>query len=144
MTASGNGRRTGLRDNPAMSYDLAVWDGDPPTNDVAAGEEYDRLYEQYLEADEPIEPTPRIAAYVAALLDHYPDADRDSPWSAGQPADEASGPIVYLTMVWSQAEEVSAVAARLAEDHGLNCYDPQSEQLRGDAASGAAVIRRGG
>lgn len=33
-------------------------------------------------------------------------------------------------MVWSRCDQVSAWAAEVAEQHALNCYDPQMEQLR--------------
>ena len=49
-----------------MSYGLAVWEGDPPADDRAAGDEFERLYERYVESDEPVEPTQRIAAYIKA------------------------------------------------------------------------------
>ncbi|MEV8516875.1 hypothetical protein [Dactylosporangium sp. NPDC051484] len=117
-----------------MSYDLAVWEGDRPANDVAAAAEFERLYDRYIESDDAAEPTARIAAYVTALLDRFPDigteAGADSPWSTGPLMGEASGPLVYFPMVWSRCEEVSAWAAHLAEEHGLNCYDPQWNQLR--------------
>ncbi|MEU4779111.1 hypothetical protein [Micromonospora sp. NPDC023633] len=44
--------------------------------------------------------------------------------------DDASGPLIYLTMPYESAGELSAEAARLAAEHGLICYDPQSEHLR--------------
>jgi hypothetical protein len=124
----------GVRENLGMSYDLAVWEGDRPTNDAAAAAEFDALYARFVESEESVEPTARIAAYVAALLDRYPDigtdAGEDSPWSTGPLLSEASGPLVYFPMVWSRCDEVSAWAAEVAEQHGLNCYDPQMEQLR--------------
>ncbi|WP_063763933.1 hypothetical protein [Actinoplanes subtropicus] len=117
-----------------MSYDLAVWEGDRPANDAAAAAEFEALYARFVESAESVEPTARIAAYVAALLDRYPDIDTDagddSPWSSGPLLSEASGPLVYFPMVWSRCDEVSAWAAEVAEQHGLNCYDPQQEQLR--------------
>ena len=117
-----------------MSYDLAVWEGDRPANDAAAAAEFNALYTRLIESEESVEPTARIAAYVAALLDRYPDIDtdagEDSPWSTGPLLSEASGPLVYFPMVWSRCDEVSAWAAEVAEQHELNCYDPQREQLR--------------
>ena len=117
-----------------MSYDLAVWDGERPANDKAAAAEFQRLYHRYIEPAEQFEPTPRIAAYVQALLDRYPDIDTDagddSPWSTAPLLSEACGPLVYFPMVWSRCDEVSAWAAQLAAEHGLNCYDPQLDQLR--------------
>jgi hypothetical protein len=85
-------------------------------------------------------PTDRIAAYVAALLDRYPDLSADddedaedgSPWSTSPLLGEASGPLVYFPMVYSRAERASAWAAELASQHGLNCSDPQRRQLRSE------------
>lgn len=117
-----------------MSYDLAVWEGERPANDVAAAAEFERLYGRYIASDGVVEPTPRIAAYVSALLDRYPDigpeAADDSPWSTAPLMNEACGPLVYFPMVWSRCHEVSAWAAQLAEEHALHCYDPQLRQLR--------------
>jgi hypothetical protein len=81
-----------------MSYDLTVWEGDRPANDVAAAAELELLDGRYVESNEPVEPTPRIVAYVAALLDRYPDigtdAGDDSPWVSGPLLGEASGPLI--------------------------------------------------
>ncbi|MCG5450784.1 hypothetical protein [Micromonospora hortensis] len=117
-----------------MSYDLAVWEGEQPADDAAAGEVYDQFYDTYMDGEEQV-PTPRIRAYVLALLarwaEELPDDDEDvSPWSASPLMDEASGPMVYFTMRYSMCEEVSAEAARMAAAHGLVCYDPQWERLR--------------
>ena len=65
----------------------------------------------FVESEESVGPTARIAAYVAALLNRYPDIDtdagEDSPWSTGPLLSEASGPLVYFPMVWSRCDEVS-------------------------------------
>ncbi len=112
----------------SMSYDLAVWEGAEPGDDVEAGGVYDQLYEEYMEGEES-DPTPRIRAYVDALAERW-DAmtgDRTSSW--GSLLNDASGPMAYLTMPYGVAGELSAEAARLAAEHGLVCYDPQSEHL---------------
>jgi len=76
-----------------MSYDLAVWEGDRPADDVSAASEVERLYDRYIASEDRAEPTARIAAYVAALLERYPDigteAGADSPWSTGPLMSEA-------------------------------------------------------
>jgi hypothetical protein len=117
-----------------VSYDLAVWEGDRPANDFVARAEFQRLYDRYMGSDTPLAPTARVVAYVEALLARYPDltseAGEDSPWSTGPLISEARGPLLYFPMVWSRCEETSEWAARLAEEHGLNCYDPQWNQLR--------------
>jgi hypothetical protein len=115
-----------------MSYDLAVWEGDMPADDEAAGEAYEALYQRYFE-DEEQPPTPRIHAYVDAVAERWPDLyGHDAqlyPLSNGL-IDEASGPMVYFTIPFSRADEVSAAAAQMAVDHGLICYDPQWGHLR--------------
>ena len=118
----------------AMSYDLAVWEGDRPPDDRAGQAvylEHVKLLEISDPAD-PIPPTPRIRAYVEALLDRWPDIDEhdDSPWASGPLMSEAIGSVIYFPMVYSMAEEASAFAADLARQHGLVCYDPQLDRLR--------------
>ncbi|MER5338402.1 hypothetical protein [Micromonospora sp. NPDC002717] len=53
-----------------MSYDLAVWEGAQPGDDVEAGGVYEQLYEEYMEGGE-FGPTPRILAYAAALAERW-------------------------------------------------------------------------
>jgi hypothetical protein len=122
-----------------MTYDLAVWEGERPVDDEAGTKYYMEHvaanlwnYEESDILDAP--PTPRIKAYVEALLERWPELDTDegdnSPWSTAPLIGEAWGPFIYFAMVWSMAEEASAFAADLAQQHGLVCYDPQLERLR--------------
>ncbi|OQR65308.1 hypothetical protein B6E66_04185 [Streptomyces maremycinicus] len=120
-----------------MSYDLAVWEGERPADDRAAGRVCAGLYERYLDGDdgeleEP--PSERIAAYVAALLKRWCDITEDeeetSPWSRGPLIGNARGPVIYFGMSWSMAEEASAYAADLANSMGLVCFDVQQNGLR--------------
>ncbi|MFF2996972.1 hypothetical protein ACFVTC_20810 [Streptomyces sp. NPDC057950] len=98
-----------------MSYDLAVWDGEQPLDDGAAGLVFDELYERYLESEEAAVPLlPRIDASASTLIERYPEDGRDSPWASPPVIDEASGPIPYLLMSYVRAEEVSGYAASLA------------------------------
>jgi hypothetical protein len=76
-----------------------VWEGDRPADDES-GKKF------YLE---------RIV----------PELDESSPWSTSPLMDEAIGSVIYFPMVWSMAEEASAFAAELAQQHGLVCYGPQ-------------------
>jgi hypothetical protein len=116
-----------------MSYDLAVWEGDRPPSDQAAGVAFRLLYKRYVGAGDPKEPpSSRIRAYVLALLARYPDMSEDehSPWSTSPLLNEAVGPLAYFPMGYRQSEEVSAWAAQLAAELGLVCYDPQLGRLR--------------
>jgi hypothetical protein len=118
-----------------MTYDLAVWEGDRPASDAAAGKYYrEHLVPQLAACDpaDPVPPTPRIKAYVEALLAHWPDIDQDedSPWSASPLMGAAIGSFVYFPVVYTMADETSSFAAALAQKHDLVCYDPQLERLR--------------
>jgi hypothetical protein len=118
-----------------VSYDLAVWEGEPPADDAVAGRVFEQLYSKYLEDEWQTVPTPRISAYVDALLERWVDLDEDdeeglSPFAAGPVREEASGPIIYFAMSYSRAEEVSAGAAQLAAERGLVCFDPRLGRLR--------------
>jgi hypothetical protein len=65
--------QAGACDDPHMSYDLAVWDGEQP-RDEEAGALFDELYLRYLDSEDVVvEPSPRIQAYVEALVERYPD-----------------------------------------------------------------------
>ncbi|ATO15372.1 hypothetical protein CO540_17270 [Micromonospora sp. WMMA2032] len=115
-----------------MSYDLAVWEGDLPANDEAAGEAYEAHYQRYFESEEQ-PPTPRIRAYVDAVAARWPDLygrDAELYLLSNGLIDEASGPMVYFTIPFSRSDEVSSEAAQMAAEHGLVCYDPQWEHLR--------------
>jgi hypothetical protein len=122
----------GRSHNPVMSYDLAVWDGDRPATDEAALAAYLDLYDRYIDVEELAPPRPSIQRYVAALLERWPDLEIEerSPWSTGSLMGNASGPIIYFAMVYSQAREASAWAAEVADSHGLVCFDPQQRRLR--------------
>ncbi|WP_020556267.1 hypothetical protein [Embleya scabrispora] len=93
-----------------MSYDLAVWEGERPADNAAAAKCFADLYDRYMDTEPAVPPVDRITAFVAALLERWPDPtendDEDSPWSAGP-------------MSWSRAEEASAYAAEVAASLGL-------------------------
>lgn len=115
-----------------MSYDLAVWEGEPPADDAAGRTEFWVRFNE-LEDHPDLEPTPAIRAYVDALLDLYPELIEDvdsSPWSTAPLIREANGSFIYFPMTYSSCAEVSSAAARLAKAHGLVCFDPQIKRLR--------------
>ncbi|MFD8421683.1 hypothetical protein [Streptomyces sp. NPDC059466] len=117
-----------------MSYDLAVWEGERPTDDKTAGRVFNDLYDRYLDG-EPQEPaSERIEAYVAVLLERWCDIIEDeeetSPWSVGPLIDSASGPLIPFGLSWHMAEEASAYAATLAASMRLVCFGLQQDRLR--------------
>lgn len=79
------------------------------------------------------EPSSRIRAYVEALLARWPDisedSGEDSPWADAPLIENAFGDAIYFGMGWSRADEASDFVALTALEHGLVCYDPQSETL---------------
>jgi hypothetical protein len=126
-----------------MSYDLAVWVGTRPTSDDDAAEVYERLMDQMeAEAGDAAPPSAAIRAYVDGLLARWPDITEESgegsPWADGPLIENAFGDAIFFSLVWSQAEEASDFAARLAAQHRLVCYDPQLEVLRPSPTDGGS------
>jgi hypothetical protein len=119
-------------DHPWVTYNLAVWEGEPPAGDDEAGAVFVELMERAGRSD--AAPTPRIREYVEALLARWPDitedAGEDSPWGDGPIMNNATGTLFYFSLIWSQAEQASAYCAEVARARGLVCYDPQAERLR--------------
>ena len=118
-----------------MSYDLAVWQGDPADDAAAAAEYAARMdaMEAALEQGRPgPEATPTIRAFVEAALARYPELHESSgdecPWASAPLLGEAFGDFICFPLTYSGAEfardELAGIAARL----GLVCYDPQVEQ----------------
>jgi hypothetical protein len=120
-----------------MPVDLAVWEGPQPASDAEAARTFKALYRQFMQAEPDIPPTESIAAYVAALLDRYPDlselddtAVEDSPWTDGPLIHRASGRALFLDMVGNEVGEAARrYAVRTARFAGLVCFDPDSGSL---------------
>lgn len=103
-----------------MSYDFAIWEGD------ADASTFEELCDRYLEGDSK-PPTARVQAYCEALAAQFPDPEsEETPWAAGGPLDNASGPLLYVAVSYSQAEQVGKVAKQLAAEHGLVFFNPQT------------------
>jgi hypothetical protein len=115
-----------------VSIDLAVWEGERPDSEKGALQMYESLYELYIDTDEPTTASSSIAAYVAALLERYPDLTEsdDSPFSDGPLIDNASGPFMYFGFRrGATLDEAWAFAVETARSMGLVAFDPQSERL---------------
>jgi hypothetical protein len=114
-------------DDLRVSYDLAVWEGARPPDDHAGLEAFEDLMDR-AGAASPTPPTARIRSFAEALVRRYPE-DEHGPWATVPVLEEASGGSVYLTLTFDAVEEVVDHVARLAEEHGLVCFDPQLECL---------------
>ncbi|MFF8948260.1 hypothetical protein ACF09I_05705 [Streptomyces sp. NPDC014940] len=118
---------------------LAVWEGGRPPDDLAAARSYKELYSRFVWSGDPHEvrgpdepPTERIAAYVAALLERWPnstgDEDDHPVWESGL-VGNGTGPLVYFCVRWNVAGEVSAFAAQVAASMRLVCFDVSRGKL---------------
>jgi hypothetical protein len=123
-----------------VSYDVAVWEGSQPSDDGAATQEFERLYER-LEGGEP--PSAAIRQYVDVLLARHPDLDEldddevdDSPWADGPLIGNASGPFIYFAMVPSAADETLRFVVEVAKTAGLVAFDPQTGKVLTHDSSG--------
>jgi hypothetical protein len=129
-----------------VSFDLAVWEGSAPADDMAARVIFDRFV-AVMESGRFELPSDRIQAFVAALLEHWPDLsddpDEESPWADDHLIGNAFGTSAYLPIRWSRAEEATIFVARLALAHGLVCFDPQSSTVRsaGPQPAGSSADR---
>jgi len=134
------GRRARPRHREAggheLSYGIAAWEGQAPASDRDAEATFERLYEAHVESGTEDEPTPRIEGFVNALLSHRADLGDldddegdDSPWTDEPLIGNASGPLIYFAVVASRAGEMTALAAQLAKQHELVCFDPQEARV---------------
>lgn len=107
---------------------------------------HDRI-EALQEAD-PSPASPKLLAFVDALLARYPDLDddNDTVWAAGPLSDEIVGDFINMAVVWPRAEEAEGFIREAAHQHGLHFYDPQSETFypcpSAETAGGAAQRRK--
>ena len=128
--------------NDTRKYDtrsLAVWEGDRPPSDLVAGRTFKELYSRFVWEGGPLKdrgpdepPTGRIAAYVAALLERWPnptgDEDDHPVWEDGL-VGNATGPLIYFGVRWNMAEEVTEFATQVATSMGLVCFNVSQGKL---------------
>ena len=110
-----------------MSYDLFVW-CEPNVTDADGA--FD-LIEAVSEGDPAIlTASPRIGAFLADLFAEYPRigdvSPASTPWSC---TDDTSDRHAHLS-VQDAGQPVCRRIVSLARKHDLNCFDPQSGELR--------------
>lgn len=105
-----------------MSFDLAAWYEPSPITTNQAIERY----LGFVEEDIAVEPPARLVAFERDLMAEYPQGE-DSPWSV-EPAVTDSA--VFMSVVWSRANEFVEYARALADRHGLVLVDLQDHEVR--------------
>jgi hypothetical protein len=124
-----------------MSCDFGIW---WPSNRLDAGAA-GRLYAALCEGDTTgVAPSPAIDAFYNALtrihpeIDDVAEEDLDNadlcPWSIA--FDRSPGHLI-ICCVWSKAQYVQELIHRLASEHGLAVFDPQSETVTYPSPEGA-------
>lgn len=119
-----------------MSFNLAFWIGPAPANNEDAAKTFDALCAKYLDGGDGSPPDPALRAFVDEITRNYPDLTEldddhidEGVWSDGPLLNNAIGPLLYLGIVWSRAEEVTAYLVDRARVRGLRVFDPQSGSL---------------
>ncbi|WP_061960543.1 hypothetical protein [Demequina flava] len=119
-----------------MGHVLHVWEGPAPSDRDEAIRDFYGLACEHL-MDEVAPPTPAVAAFMADLLEVWPERvstrgielPRSSPWK--WPArTSASGPVWRCQAKHTRAATATYVVAAIAERHGLNWHDPQPRALQ--------------
>src|ERR1700753_3578905 len=120
-----------------MSYDLAIWVGEPPADDAAATREYDARADAAEANPRPTDD--RYSGFVEALLERFPEDSDDGVWAVEPVLEDEAGDFLCLTMTVSDhLDDVVDHAAALAGGYGLVVYDPQRECLVGDPSDDRA------
>lgn len=117
-----------------MSCDYAVWH----TQERLDAQQAAKLHERLCDGDTSgVAPHPGIARFHAELTALHPELDdcpedrlddkEFCPWSAEM--DRSEGHVI-LSCIWPRADAVGELVRRLATQHGLAFYDPQSEFIQ--------------
>ena len=112
-----------------MAFYLAIWSA----RDVLSNRDAAKYYAALLEGKAPQTFDEAVYAFSCALSRHFPDlesiADEDleeSPWAS---ASELSGSHMIVALRPERYAAAFPVILRLAEEHGLVCFDPQNTKV---------------
>ena len=124
-----------------MSYDLAFWTGTRPESDSEALAQFEKLYQRHVQSKRPEAPASELLAFVAAATRRYPDLTElpderrdEGVWSDGPLQNNIAGPLLYLGIAWSRADEVRTFLIDLASKTNLVAFDPQTAKLASTSA----------
>ena len=112
-----------------MTHYLAVWGGDSALSNRDAAKHYADL----MEGRAPEAFDAAVYAFSCALNRYFPDLemtaedDMDNcPWAA---APDVSGNYLIMAVRSEHFATVFPLVLRLAEEHGLVCFDPQNTKV---------------
>ncbi|GII75716.1 hypothetical protein Sru01_06980 [Sphaerisporangium rufum] len=108
-----------------MSFEIGVWYADPPIT----AEEALRRYLAWCDAvPEATEPSAPVTAFYADLTRELPDLTAEnyaaSPWATPLTVGDD---FVLMDAVFPRAAEACRVVLRLAGEHRMVCFDPQTD-----------------
>ncbi len=113
-----------------MSFDIGVWFNPGPMSQQDAANRYLALRQADLGG---LESSKRLSHFVAELTQHFPQIDDvaeedldDCPWNS---AFDMSGGHVIMSMDAGMAQDVLPTLLRLALEHGLITFNPQTGEL---------------
>src|SRR6267143_4795804 len=116
-----------------MSYDLGVWYPHQRLTNSEAGQIYVDLCESRQTS---LQAHPALRAFYDELYAAHPEIDdipeeriddhEYCPWSCAHDRSDAH---MIMCCLFSQADSVHNVVHKLAREHGLAVYDPQSETI---------------
>ena len=111
-----------------MSYDLYFWSSGAAANPRRLA---DRLADEQADG---LVPDERVLAFRAELLRRWPElADRIAPWhhdlGRRQPWGRTDLADRFVGLTLRYGWEATSALPIVAGSYGLDCYDPQSEQL---------------
>jgi hypothetical protein len=112
-----------------VSYDVAVWLGEPPASHQDATTVFKSLFEQYVEGP-PVAAIPQLAVFADAM---------DGKWDV-----TVSGPIAYITLARSEVAAATGQLTQLANDHGLIYFDATKKRLHNAPLQHGITTRRRG
>ncbi len=112
-----------------MSYDLVVWDDALPASDSEAQVVFQDLVEVDAMEDPLPPPTEAVRAFVSDVVRRWPEGQENGPWADEPVLSGAFGGCVLLHVTLPHRAELAPRLGKMAEAHGLVCFDPQTERL---------------
>ncbi len=111
-----------------MSYDIVCWEGTRPMDDRSAALEYARLLDS-AEWKRAAPPSSTMVEFLRQLTARYPDNIEEGGVWAMPLDDSVHGELALICVNYSNALDVIPFVVEVSAEHGLVCFDPQSDSL---------------